>query len=322
MSQLSTRLKWAMKQRATGLLRLLIGTALVLVCLYQLAIHAPWIFFGVVLIGTGCGIWATCFEPRWVHRRHFVHEVRGLRPGERVRLAVLGDLHVGAPHFGEEALERVVDRVIDEDVDALILVGDYVIQEVLGGRPVPIERIAALLKKAGLPMIAITGNHDFWDGRTRIRAALSAAGAVVLENEHHVLELEGVKLCVVGLEDESTGKPNPHAAFPSQRPDHPLLVLAHDPATFLRNMPLPGDLLLAGHTHGGQVRLPGVGALVVPGRSPLAWSLGWTETSSGPLYVTSGLGTSLLPMRFFCPPEYVVLELVTEAEHRTKPVVF
>jgi len=261
-------------------------------------------------LALACGTWAAFVEPRRVQRQHFSHEVRGLRPDQRLRLAILGDLHVGAPHFGEAALTQVLQRVCQEKVDALILVGDYVIQTMPGGRPVPIERTAELLAETGLPIVAIIGNHDVWDGRERIKTALTDVGAVFLDNEHTLLQLGEQPLCVVGLDDESTGRPDPPAAFPEVPPEVPVLILAHDPSTFMKAMPYPGDLLLSGHTHGGQIRLPGVGALVVPGRSPLRWAHGWTKTQSGPLYVTSGLGTSVVGLRFCCPPEYVVMDLV------------
>ena len=74
-------------------------------------------------------------------------------------------------------------------------------------------------------------------------------------------------------------------------------------------MPYRSDLCLAGHTHAGQVRIPGIGALILPGKSPLKWSYGWIKTDNGPLYVTSGFGTSIAPIRFCAPPEYVFINL-------------
>ena len=157
--------------------------------------------------------------------------------------------------------------------------------------------------------MAIIGNHDIWEGRTHIKDALKHAGIVVLDNQHHMLRLRDVELCIVGLDDESTGKPNPQIAFPTTPPTGPVIVLAHDPATFKRTLPHAGSLLLSGHTHGGQIRMPVLGALVIPSHAPLSWALGWTLTDSGPLYVTSGLGTSVVPLRFCCPPEYVIMDL-------------
>jgi predicted MPP superfamily phosphohydrolase len=310
MKLLFRKLKWAMGRSATGRSRLLLLGIALSIGLVGLLLTYPQFTLPLLLLGTGCATWATCIEPRWVRRRQFIHPVRGLKTGEVIRLIMLGDLHVGAPHFGERALQKVLRRVEDERADALILVGDYVIQGVLGGRPVPIERTAALLAETQLPTVAVIGNHDVWGNRERIRNALVAEGAIVLENADQLLQVGDLALHIVGLDDESTGTPDPQAAFPDTLPTAPLLVLAHDPATFQRDMPLQGDLLLAGHTHAGQVRIPGIGALIVPGRSPLSWSHGWTQTSNGPLYVTSGLGTSIVPIRFFAPPEYVVIDLV------------
>ena len=81
-------------------------------------------------------------------------------------------------------------------------------------------------------------------------------------------------------------------------------------------MPYESDLCLAGHTHACQVRIPGVGALVLPGKSTLSWSYGWINTDNGPLYVTSGFGTSIAPIRFCAPPEYVFINLESSKESR------
>ena len=309
MRDLSKKLKWAAQQRPSGVGRTLLFFATVVFSLTWLYHHSTPTFAGVVIAGLACGLWALFFEPRRLIRRHFVHTVQELKPNQHIRLAVLGDLHVGALHFGETELKQLITRIQQEDVQAVLLLGDYVIQRMPGGRPVAIERTAELLAELKVPIVAIVGNHDIWEGRDQIKDALRHASIVVLDNQHHILRLRDVELCIVGLDDESTGKPNPQIAFPATPPTAPIIVLAHDPSTFKRTMPHTGSLLLSGHTHGGQIRIPGLGALVIPSHAPLSWALGWTLTASGPLYVTSGLGTSVVPLRFCCPPEYVIMDL-------------
>ena len=159
MGSFVSKLKWMAEQRATGLFRLTIGMVATVYGMLLAFKYMPPVFYGVLLIGIGCGVWAFGFEPRFVRRRHFVRTIRGPKAKRPLRLAILGDLHVGAPHFGTKALDSLVERVLGEKADALILVGDYVIQEVLGGRPVPIEKTAAILRKTELPIIAVLGNH-------------------------------------------------------------------------------------------------------------------------------------------------------------------
>ena len=87
----------------------------------------------------------------------------------------------------------------------------------------------------------------------------------------------------------------------------------HDPGAFLSAArEMKHALALAGHTHGGQVSLPLLGAMIIPGRSPRHWARGWVELASGPLYVSAGVGTSILPVRFGAPPEFLVLGLGAE----------
>ncbi|RYF37747.1 MAG: metallophosphoesterase, partial [Comamonadaceae bacterium] len=92
------------------------------------------------------------------------------------------------------------------------------------------------------------------------------------------------------------------AAIP---PGAQALVLMHDPASFSTLPPVRG-LVVAGHTHGGQVSLPVIGALVLPGRAPRQWAYGWVEHADNRMYVTSGLGVSILPLRFNMRPEWVL----------------
>ena len=310
MRSLFNKIKWAANQRPSGVGRTLLLLLTILLALAWLFQHSKAGLTGVLVGSLGCGAWALFVEPRKLRRRHFIHPVQGLKPNQRLRLAILGDLHVGALHFGEQALRRVIERVQTEQVEMLILVGDYVIQRMPGGRPVPIEKTAAMLAETGLPTVAILGNHDIWEGRQHIETALNDAGIETVVNHYCRLRIGDMELCVVGLDDESTGQPNPAEAFPSEPPTGPLIILAHDPATFKREMPRTGDLLLSGHTHGGQVRIPGLGAILIPSHAPLKWALGWSQTNAGPLYVTAGLGTSVLPIRFLCPPEYVIIDLV------------
>lgn len=276
-------------------------------CLLLMTHPFGWMASAIFVIVAG--LWSVLIEPRWVRRREFTHPVSQLHQSSAIKLAIVGDLHIGSPYATLEALQKLLTNILIEKPDVLILVGDYVIQGVIGGTHVPISDVVNLLKTVDIPCVGIIGNHDVKDGRSEIHAAFSDSSIHFIENASVTLNINGQDVLFIGLDDESTGEPKPDEAFPTRPEDTVVVCLAHDPATFLREMPYRSDLCLAGHTHAGQVRIPGIGALVLPGKSPLTWSYGWVDTKSGPLYVTSGFGTSIAPIRFCAPPEYVFIRL-------------
>ena len=252
-------------------------------------------------------LWGVAVEPALLRETLLERRVGEWPAGQLpIRVAFLTDLHVGAPHMGLARLEAIVDRVTEARPDLVLLGGDYVVQGVVGGRFVPPEDIARVLGRLRAPLgvIAVLGNHDWWLDGQRVRRALQANGIRVLENE----AVPAGPLWVSGLADDTTRRPDAAAALAPVPHQAPVLMLMHDPANFF-DMPRPVTLMLAGHTHGGQVRLPGLGALLVPGRAPRRHAYGLIEEWGQAMYVSAGLGTSILPVRFMAPPEIVLLTL-------------
>lgn len=253
--------------------------------------------------------WGFGVEPGLLQERRL--ELKDPRwQGPPLSIAVASDLHVGAPHAGLPMLERVVAGITAAKPDLVLLPGDFVIQGIVGGTPVEIEDIARVLGrlKAPLGVYAALGNHDWWLDGPRVRKALEGAGIAVLDNAAVPLPLSGTPLWLAGIGDDTTDHANAHKTFAAIPAGAHSLAMMHDPA----NAPdLPNHALLAfaGHTHGGQVRLPLFGALIVPGRAPRTHAYGWIPDVPVPTWVTSGVGTSILPVRFNCPPEYVLLRL-------------
>ena len=196
------------------------------------------------------------------------------------------------------------------DPDLVVLLGDYVIQSVLLGDFVePAETAKKLAKlEARYGVYGVLGNHDWWHDGPAIRRELEEAGVVMLDNEATEIEIDGRALWIAGVADDMTQAPDPGGTLAAVPGDAPALVIAHDPA-ILPDVPERAVLTLAGHTHGGQVYLPGVGALVIPGRSPLRYAYGHIREFGRDLYVTAGVGTSILPVRFNMPPEIAVITL-------------
>lgn len=230
--------------------------------------------------------------------------------GPTLKVALLSDLHIGAPYVGLEKLRQVVEQVNAESPDVVMLAGDFVTRGVLGGKLVEPEPIAQELSKLRAPLgvVAVLGNHDWWYDGPRVIRAFRAAGIRVLEDEAAQVESGGKPLWFVGLSDQWTQEANWRAALQKVRDDAPVLALTHNPDIF-PEMPPRVDLLLAGHSHGGQVRFPLVGAPIVPSRFGQRYLRGWIEEGGKRMFVTTGIGTSMLPVRFGVPPEIVILAL-------------
>lgn len=263
-------------------------------------------------LGLGAAVWGFGIEPG----RLVVHEERLALPGwpaslAGLRLVVLSDLHVGAPHISLSRLREVVDRTNELAPDLVLITGDLVITEVLGGRFVEPEPIAAELGRLRpqLGTYVVLGNHDWYYDGPRIIRALGAAGLGVLENEAHRIERPGgAALWVAGVSDEWTSSPRIDRALEPIKDAAPVLLFTHNPDLF-PEVPARVALTLAGHTHGGQVVLPFVGAMIVPSRYGDRYAAGHVVEGGRHLYVSSGIGTSIIPVRFGVPPEITLLYL-------------
>jgi hypothetical protein len=260
------------------------------------------------------GLWAFWIEPQ----RLVMREVRLTLPHwpaeqDGLRVALLSDLHVGSPYWTLERLEELVAATNREQPDLVLLAGDYLINGVRFGTWVDPESIARVLGglHAPLGVVSVLGNHDWWNDGGRVRRALSSAGILVLENEVHAVQHGGGRFFIVGLADSLTRKVELRATEALVPVSEPFLVLSHEPDIF-PEVDARAALTLAGHTHGGQVRLPVLGRLIVPSEYGERFAAGHIEEGGRHLFVTTGVGTSILPVRFGVPPEVVVLELRSE----------
>jgi uncharacterized protein len=258
-------------------------------------------------------LWGFVIEPRRLVVREATLPL-GEWSGRPLRMAVLSDLHVGSPANGRSRLARVVATVNAQRPDVVVLLGDYVIQGVLGGRFVAPEEIAAELSRLSAPhgVYAVLGNHDWWLDGERVRRALEGGGLRVLENEATAVELGGRRLWIAGLADLWTRKVDVAATLRAVPPGEPVVLAMHHPDLF-PDLPKSVTLALAGHTHGGQVRLPFFGAPVVPSRFGQRYAAGLVVEGGRAMFVTSGVGTSILPVRVGVPPEVVILTLSSRA---------
>jgi uncharacterized protein len=266
-------------------------------------------FAALLIVGAALAIWAFVVEPdRLVVRREEI--ALPTRDLDGLRVALLADLHAGAPHVDDAKVAAVVAAINAERPDVVLLLGDYVIQGVVGGTFMAPERIAAHLGalRAPLGVWAVLGNHDHWLDGGRVTRALTAAGIRVLENEAARVDRGGRSLWLAGIDDLWTARPDVDRALAMVADDGPVLLFTHNPDLFPR-VPARVALTLAGHTHGGQVDLPLLGPLVVPSDHGARYADGHVVEDGRHLFVSHGVGTSILPVRFRVPPEIVVLTL-------------
>ncbi|MGB8509613.1 MAG: metallophosphoesterase [Pyrinomonadaceae bacterium] len=263
------------------------------------------------------GVWALWLEPDSITVRNVSLRIPAWHAEHGgMRIAVLTDLHVGAPHMSVEKLRRVVERTNGEQPELVLLLGDFVIGGrehkggVVGGEFITPELIAAELKnlRAPLGVFAVLGNHDWWFDGERVAVALRDAGVTVLENSATRISRNERSFWLVGIADLWTRQPDIEGALRQVEGDDPVLLMTHNPDIF-PGVPPRVSLTLAGHTHGGQVNLPLFGRPVVPSKFGQRYAMGHVVEGGRHLFVSGGIGTSIVPVRFRVPPEIVILTL-------------
>jgi len=250
--------------------------------------------------------------------------------GLSLRVAVLSDLHACKPWMTAERIQGIVAQVNSLRPDCVMLLGDFVAGHSISrfSEPVPHREWADALGglKAPLGVHAVLGNHDWWEddvvqeregGPTKAGIALQEAGITLHENTCLRLTKDGHAFWLAGLGDQWAfpragrmvfkGVDNLEATLEEANDDAPLILMVHEPDIFAR-MPDRVSLTLAGHTHGGQVRLFGY-APVVPSKFGSRYVYGHVVEQERNLIVSGGLGCSGIPVRFGAPPEIVLIDL-------------
>jgi len=264
---------------------------------------------GLFLILVGLGVWAFLIEPnRLVVNQQAIQLESCPAALDGVRIAVISDIHAGSPFIDENKLQRIVATVNQQQPELIVILGDFVVRTTWHGKHMEPEVIANNLQglHARLGVYAVLGNHDWWGDGRRMWRALEAVGIRVLENDVAVVRRQDQEFWLAGLGDAWT-RPQKITSTLSEVPaGKPLIALTHNPDIFPR-IPASVALTLAGHTHGGQVNFPILGRLVLP--SEYRYAAGHIQESGHHLFVTTGIGTSIFPVRFRVPPEVVILTI-------------
>jgi len=265
----------------------------------------------LVVLSALLTLWAVVLEPD----RLVVERVTVALPGwpsalDGLTVAAVSDIHAGAPHVDLAKVRRVVDTVNAARPDVIVLLGDYVIQGVPGGTFIPPEATAAELARlhARLGLAAVLGNHDWWLDARRVRAALESRGLPVLENQAAPYGSGAGRFWIAGVTDAWTKEYDIGGTLAQVPVDAPVLLITHNPDLF-PYVPARVALTLAGHTHGGQVRLPLLGRPIVPSEYGQRFAAGLVRENGHALFVTTGIGTSIIPVRFRVPPAISLLTL-------------
>jgi predicted MPP superfamily phosphohydrolase len=234
------------------------------------------------------------------------------------RILQLSDIHHSL-FVPLEQVAAVVELANSLKPDLIALTGDFVSYSRASIEPVA-EILGCLRSRCGV--VAVLGNHDFRVGAEEVETALRRHRIQVLRNRHRSLQRRGATLFLAGVDDYGYGADLTRAMHGIPE-DAPTVLLAHNPRLVTAAACRGVSLVLSGHTHGGQVNFPLLGT--VYGRSPeqMRFKMGWDRLGGTQIYVSRGIGTIVLPVRWRCPAEVPLLELEPHRrEDRFSPSYF
>jgi uncharacterized protein len=221
------------------------------------------------------------------------------------RIGFVSDTHVASFHR-RAFFREVANQLRLAEVDLILLGGDFITWQ----RHIPLmaEVLVADLE-APDGKLAVLGNHDYWAGADEVVAAMTVKGVRFIINRSVRIERDGAAISVAGIDEIYRGKPDVEAALRGIPEDEPRIVVSHHPDIIDHIGGQRVDLLLCGHTHGGQIRLPFFGALVIPSIHEARYDAGFFRVRRTLMYVGRGVG-SVPPLRILCRPELPLFELV------------
>jgi len=265
-------------------------------------------------------LYTTQAEPSWIEVAEVELRLPGLPNWSALTIVQLSDFHVG-PFVSAADVRRSVEMANGLGADLIVLTGDFVYLTA-GYSTACAQELAAL--RAELGVFAVLGNHDVWAGADQVAANLTAAGVRVLRNEGLPLRFEGADLWLLGVDDSGDSRESFDSFKASMAgaaaelagmlesipAEAPRLLLVHNP-DFAEMLPEGRiDLVLSGHTHGGQVRLPLFGPPIVPSCFGQKYAAGLVAGPRAPVYVNRGIGLIPPPIRLNCRPEITRLRLL------------
>ncbi|MBI2098881.1 metallophosphoesterase [Candidatus Uhrbacteria bacterium] len=299
---------------------LLTGAGIIFLVFFKSARSRFWVrhkkLFAAALSALGL-IWFVVFYGSFIEPRLIVlanYEFNSKKVSRPMRIAVVSDTHAG-PAKGKRFIKRLANKIERAKPDAVFLLGDLISDDESN---IPLlEPLLAL--SANTPTFAILGNHDYLGVPNQgqvvksfspLEPYLRRYGVTALKNENTQIELNGNKLAIAGIDDLASGAPDMRAALMGMPPEALRVLLSHSPDAVLYLKPGEVDMVMSGHTHGGQIRLPFIGPIApeptVLGRK---FTRGFYVINNITLFITSGAGESGPRARLFVPPEIAIFEI-------------
>ncbi|WP_159881879.1 metallophosphoesterase [Paenibacillus puerhi] len=265
--------------------------------------------FGIASLPPAAFAYARYAEPIWLDIERVTLTTKRLPASlDGLKVVQFSDTHLGF-NYDAEDLARLAETINRLNPDVICFTGDLVDYAVGSEGPAYAEALGIMQAKLG--KFAVLGNHDYFKGGdTAVARTLAAGDFKVLRNQAVQLEQNGGRLWIAGVEDMWHGKPDIAKCLNAVNPDEYVLLLSHSPDYADTVVDYPVDLQLSGHTHGGQVRIPFYGHVVVP-KFGQKYIIGHYKIGSRnfQLYVNRGIGVSQHPVRFNCRPELTVFTL-------------
>jgi predicted MPP superfamily phosphohydrolase len=265
----------------------------------------------VLLLILSCLVWGVFIEPgRLIVHQETIQIDNLPKELSGLRIALVADIHSGGPFIDDHKLRTIVELTNQQNPDLILLLGDYMSPNSWHSRRVEPEVTAAVMKNLHAPLgvYAVLGNHDWWYNGGKVRRAFEANGIPVLDDEVTEIKWQNGSFWLVGLADFWTRPQHVSETIAKVPQGAPIIAITHNPDVF-PGLPRSVPLLLAAHTHGGQVNLPLIGTPIVPSRFGRKYTAGHVFENGHHMFVTTGIGTSILPVRFRVPPEIVILTI-------------
>ncbi len=238
-------------------------------------------------------IWSFIIEPNIIVIKKYKIKNLGIN-----KIVFVSDFHISKTE--KRRLKKIIKLINKQNPDLVLSGGDF-IKGHTGKHTMPIEEQAEEFQKINAPFITVLGNHDGWFDKYRVQKALENKNIIVLNNSNIKIK----NIYIAGVEDFQTGYPDVDSALKDTK--LPRILISHNPDIYY-DVKKEVNLILSGHVHGGQVKIPFYGAVTVPSIYGTKFTEGIINDGKNKMIITKGLGTSILPVRFCSVPEIVVLE--------------